>query len=180
MKNISVHEFHCVIARSMKERLIKLEIFRQSRGVSGIIVGIMQVLIPELEREHVWGEERMSRYMNVCEDPEEERKHIHVYFPGELYRRLKLMHQDLNVYSIAQLLRGFLEFFLDLAGVYGDKVLSVIRREFARWKKEKEATKLSPGREIRQLWRIFQHLPAPQRLITLYDKNFSPFWILKV
>jgi hypothetical protein len=180
MEGKSVHEFHCVIARGMKEKLKGLEIFREAGGLSGVIVRIMQVLIPELEEEHTWGEERMSRYMNVCDDPEEVRENVHVYFPGELYRRLKLMHQDLNVYSIAQLLRGFLEFFLDLVEIYGNKVLSMLKEKYDNWEKIKRETRKKPEEALRQLWLIFQHLPPPQRHITLYDSNFSPFWILKV
>ena len=54
----------------------------------------------------------MSKYMNVCDDPDVTRDHVHVYVPIGLYRELKLLHQGLNFYSIAQFVRGLLEWFL--------------------------------------------------------------------
>jgi len=180
MQEESVHDFHFVLTEEMKKKLTGLDLFEGAKGLSGRIVRILQTLIPVLEKEHKWGEQRMSRYMNVCDDPEEVREHVHVYVPGELYRRLKAMHQDLNAYSIAQLVRGFLEFFLGMVERYGDGVRWMLKRVFAHWKKEKNTTKLGLRKFLRQLVIIIQNLPGKNRLITIYDRNFSPFWILRV
>ena len=114
MNRPHVHVFHFVIDRVMKNKLKNLDIFKGSGNLSGIIVRIFSLLAPLIKKEHKWGEQRVSRYLPVCDDPDEIREHVQVYIPGKLYRELKLLHADLNCFSIAQLARGFLRFFLDL------------------------------------------------------------------
>ncbi|MBN2441425.1 MAG: hypothetical protein JXJ04_08760, partial [Spirochaetales bacterium] len=106
--------------------------------------------------------------------------HVHVYVPDELYRELKLLHQDLNFYSIAQLVRELLDFFLGLVDVYKNKVFIELKKIFARWKAEDEETRLTPRESIRQLLKLIRFLPGKNRLITIYDNNYSPFWILRI
>ena len=110
MTELALHDFHCVLDRNMKEKLRDLDILKGVRGVSGKIVRILQVLIPVIRRELKWGEQRLSRYMNVCDDPDVERDHVHVYVPEGLYRELKLLHHGLDFYSIAQFVRELLDY----------------------------------------------------------------------
>jgi hypothetical protein len=53
----------------MKKKLIDLAIFKEIGSLSGVIAKILLLLIPVLEQEHKWGEQRMSRYMLVNKDP---------------------------------------------------------------------------------------------------------------
>ncbi|MBN2444115.1 MAG: hypothetical protein JXJ04_22315 [Spirochaetales bacterium] len=175
-----VHDFHFVMDKKMKTRLKRMEFHFKRKSFSGIVVKIIEVLFPVIRKEHKWGEQRMSRYKAVCDDPGEVREDIHVYFPGEVYRKLKLLHQDLNFYSIAQLLRELVEFFLGLVDVYGREVFRVLDRNFAGWRSEEEDTRLTSRKAIRQLFKIIRFLPGKERLITVYDNNFSPFWILRI
>lgn len=175
-----LHEFHFVIAGSMEKSLKNLDIWGGFRSLSGIIVKVLSLLAPLVKREHKWGEQRMSRYMPVSGNPDEKRAHVHVYLPGNVYRWLKLMHQDLNVFSIAQLVRDFLEVFLEFVDVYGDDVVEELERLFKGWNKEGEKTRLTTREFVRQLLRIIRHLPGQDRLINVYDGQFSPFWILRL
>ena len=180
MTELSLHDFHCVIDRNMKEKLRDLNIFKAVRGVSGIVVRIIQVLIPVIRRELKWGEQRMSKYMNVCDDPDVERDHVHVYVPDGLYRELKLLHQGLNFYSIAQFVRGLLEWFLwFVEGCEGD-VLQELQELFTEWEAIKKETRLTLIGYMRQLFTIIHHLPDKNRLITVYNQHYSPFWVLRV
>jgi hypothetical protein len=180
MQETYVHDFHCVLDRGTKERLMDLEVFKESRGLSGAIVNILKVLSPVVKDEHTWGEERMGRYMPVCEDADEIREDVHVYMPGEMYRELKLLHQDLNVYSIAQLVRGFIGWFFEFVdGCEGDPFME-LEKMFSRWEKEEEETRLTPREYLRQLFTILRHLPGKNRLVNIYDRKFSPFWILRM
>ena len=180
MTDLSLHDFHCVLDRNMKEKLADLDIFMAVRGVSGIVVRILQVLIPVIRRELKWGEQRMSKYMNVCDNPNVARDHVHVYIPNGLYRELKLLHQGLNFYSIAQFVRGLLEWFLGFAeGCEGD-VLQELQKLFKRWTAQKKETRLKLKEYIRQLFTIIQHLPGKNRLITISNQNYSPFLVLRV
>ena len=172
-----IHVFHFVMDNGMKKNLKNLEIFKKSKSLSGIIVKIFSLLAPIIKKEHKWGKQRVSRYLPVCNDPDEIREHVQVYFPEKLYRQLKLIHQDLNVYSIAQLIRGFLRFFLALAKEYGNNVLQELKKLFKQWKKEDSNTRLTPRQIVRQLLIIIQHFSGKNRLINIYDRQFSPSWI---
>ena len=175
-----LHEFHFVLDRSMKKNLMGLKLYQKLGNLSGVITRILSLISPVIKREHKWGEQRKSRYLPVCNDPEEIREHMHVYFPEKVYREFKLMHQDLNYYSIAQLVREFLRYFLDLVQEYKDKTLDELQRLFRQWKKENKRINLTPRKIIRQLWKIIQHLPDQTGLINIYCKDFSPFWIFRL
>ena len=174
-----LHEFHFIITRSMKERLKNFDVFKGFRSLSGIIVKVLSALAPILRREHKWGEQQMSRYMPVCDNPDEIREHVHVYLPEDLYRELKLMHQDLNVFSIAQIVRKFLEIFLGLCEKYGNTVFKKLEKMYSQWKREAGKTSLTQRQYLRQLWKILLHIQEGNRTVTVYDRYFSPFWILR-
>ncbi|MBN2440726.1 MAG: hypothetical protein JXJ04_05255 [Spirochaetales bacterium] len=175
-----VHDFHFVINQEMKEKLKNLDFIMKSGTLSGIMVKILHVLTPIIGKEHKWGDQRFSKYTAVCDDPEETREHVHMYVPVELYRELKLLHQDLNVYSIAQLVRELLRFFLDLVEVYKNDVFKELEKIFTRWRSEDEETRPSSGNLMRQLWRVIQLLPGKNRLVTVYNTNYSPLWVLRI
>jgi hypothetical protein len=180
MLNDDKHEFHFMMNRGMKERIRGLEIFRVYKGLSRVIVEILGVLAPVMREEHKWGEQRWTRYRCICNDPDEIRDSVHVYMPKKLYRKLKLLHQDLNFYSIAQLVRGFIEWFLVFAeGCKGD-VLQELKKIFVKWKTQRKQTRLTVREYLRQLETIIRHLPGRDRLVTIYNHDFSPFWILRM
>ena len=176
----NVHDFHFVIDREMKKKLNSLVLFQKSKSLSGIMVKILQLLTPVIGKEHKWGKQRFSRYQAVCDNPEEIREHVHMYVPDELYRELKLLHQDLNFYSIAQLVRGLVNFFLGLVEVYKNEVFLELEKSFARWRSEDEETRLTSREFMRQLWKIIRFLPGKNRLVTVYNDEYSPFWVLRI
>jgi hypothetical protein len=180
MISSEVHEFHFVIGKSMKKRLENLDIFKEIMSLSESIVKILSLLAPVIKQEHKWGKQRMSRYMYVSPDPAEKRMHVHAYLPVDLYRKLKLIHQDLNFFSIAQIVRGFLVVFLVLVRKHGDNIFKKLEQMYKKWEKMADESRLTLRQYIRQLWIVIQHLPEKQRLITVYDEHFSPFWILRL
>ena len=175
-----LHEFHFILDTGMKEELKNLSIYKELGSLSGIIVKILWLIGLVIRREHKWGEQRESRYMPVCDNPDELREHVHVYFPRELYRELKLLHADLNCFSIAQLVREFLRIFLDLVKEFGNNVFMELERMFKVWNEEIDKTRLTPRGYIRQLWKVIQHLPGKNRLVNMYNGQFSPFWIFRL
>jgi hypothetical protein len=180
MRDVSVHDFHFMSTREMKDKLRDLNVFKGVRSVSGVIVRILEVLTPVIGKELKWGEQRMSRYRNVCDNPEAVREDVHVYVPQGLYRELKMLHHGLNFYSIAQFVRELIECFLGFVeGCQGD-VLSELERLFASWREEKELSRLTLKEYMRQLFTIIRHLPGKNRLITIYNQQYSPFWVLRV
>ena len=175
-----LYEFHFVMGRDMKKDFMNMAKHEQLGSLSGVIVKILSLLGPALEKEHKWGKQRMSRYLPVTGNPDEKREHVHLYLPGIIYSQLKLMHQDLNFYSIAQLIREFLEFFLGMFEVYGDDVFQKLGRVFKKWSEEEAKNRLTPRKFIRQLNRILRHLPGKNRLINIYNGHYSPFWVFRL
>jgi hypothetical protein len=100
--------------------------------------------------------------------------------PEALYRELKLMHQDLNFYSIAQMVREFLEWFLGFVDKCAGDALEELKKIFSQWAKEEANTKLTLREYVRQLFRIVQHLPGKNRWVNIYNRDFSPFWIFRM
>lgn len=106
--------------------------------MSGVIVQILPLLSPLLKKKHKWGKQKKSWHLQVSSRPKEIREHVHAYLPGEVYRELKLMHQDLNYYSIAQLVREFLRLFLYLVKRFGDNVFLGLQNIYKQWHEEDE------------------------------------------
>jgi hypothetical protein len=180
MEDVSIHDFHCLLARDMKEKLRNLKVFKGTRGISGIIVRILQLLTPVIGQEYKWGDQRCAKYMNVCDDPDVVRDHVHVYVPDSMYRELKLLHQGLNFYSIAQFVRGLLEWFLNFVeGCEGD-ALKELREVFGNRAAEKKESRLTIREYMRQLLKIIRHLPGKNRLITIYNQDYSPFRVMRI
>ncbi|MBN1699328.1 MAG: hypothetical protein JW881_17545 [Spirochaetales bacterium] len=175
-----LHEFHFVLSDSMRNKLNSLKLFGPKRSLSGVIIGIMSLVDPLIVREHQWGRQRMSRYQSVSDNPDERRRHAHVYFTEDVYRKIKLLHADLNCFSIAQLLRWLLEVFLVMMEKYGNKVIDEFEKRFRQWSSEEKSIQQIPQKKLRQLFRIIQHLPGRNSLISMYMDSYSPFWILRL
>ena len=163
METGCLHDLHLVMGRGMKEELRDLDLYKESGSLSGVVVRVLALLGPVMEREHKWGEQRFAKYL-----------------PERVYRRVKLMHADLNWYSMAQMVRGLLKFFIGLVKEYGDDVYKELRKWFRRWKEESDKNRLTPRRFMRQLLRIIRHLPGQDRLVTVYNGEYSPFWVFRL
>jgi hypothetical protein len=170
------HKFHFVIPESMREKIKNLDVFQKSMGFSKTVGEILSELAPVIRVEHDWGEQRMSKYTYVSEDPDEPRDHVCVYLDEDVYRELKMIHHDLNVYSIAQIIRGVCEFFLELVDEFGIDVFDVLARNYERWEKDAEECRLTHRQKAALLLQIIPLLPGNRGLLTMYDKHFAPFY----
>ncbi|MBN1698543.1 MAG: hypothetical protein JW881_13595 [Spirochaetales bacterium] len=175
-----IHEFHFLITDKMKKQLKTVQLFGTGGSLSGMIVGIMSLIDPLIIKEHLWGNQRMSRYQPVSRQPDENREHVHVYFQEDMYRKIKLLHADLNCFSIAQLVRWLLELFLALVEEYGDRVIEKLKKRFKQWDIEEKNIQQTPQRKLRQLSKIIQHTPGSNRLLSIYTGHYYPFWILRL
>ncbi|MBN1700170.1 MAG: hypothetical protein JW881_21845 [Spirochaetales bacterium] len=180
MAESDTHEFHFIITDIMKEKLHNLTLFGSGRSISGVIVGILSCIDPLIIKEHKWGRQRMSRYRTVSDNPDESREHVHVYFSEDMYRKIKLLHADLNYFSIAQFLRGLLELFITMVEEYGNNIIEEFENIYKQWGIEEKKLQQSSRRNLRQLFKIIQHLQGRKRSISLYTSHYSPFWILRL
>ena len=167
------HLFHFIMDSGMIDELLQLDLLQETGDFSDLIVEILQRLYPVIENRHFSGNELSSRYMPVNADRKLARSSVLVDLPERLYRRLKLMHQDLNVYSIAQLVRGFLRLYLNFVKWHGEKADEEIDMlcEISRHRNRA----LPRGYEL-----LKQLLPASvlqcikMSFFTLYSRDFSP------
>jgi hypothetical protein len=173
------HEFHFVIGRKMRNSLEQLNVFKEPMGLSGIIVRILTALTPVIKVEHTWGKQRKSKYKPVT-DIMEEREHVHAYLDEDIYRELKLVHHDLNFYSIAQIVRMFLGLFLRLVDKYGNDIFRVLEKLQKRWKEKVKENHLTLRKKLRHLYKIIRSNPGKHELLTVYDTHFTPFWMLRL
>jgi hypothetical protein len=97
-----------VIGRKLKKSLENLPEFDRGMGAADLIGRILSHFVPLMEKEHQRCEQQYSRYRFVSPDPKEKRDHINVDLPEKAYRFLKVMHQDMNFYSIGQIIRRYL------------------------------------------------------------------------
>jgi hypothetical protein len=180
-----VHDFHFILDHRTKEQLFSNVIIRNTKiSLSNLIKRIIRDLIPIIRAEHQYGNQRVSKYKNVAEYPDGVVEHVHVYFFEPVYRELKCLHNDLNFYSIAQLVRYILRVFLELVEEYGRSLWLTLRMKGRRWAQEKKAIEWSTPIKLRQLYWILSNEASINKsigfIVTIYDRNFEPFWILRL
>ncbi|MBN2534852.1 MAG: hypothetical protein JXB88_18370, partial [Spirochaetales bacterium] len=100
--------------------------------------------------------------------------------PENLYRKLKLIHHDLNFFSMGQIVRFFIVVFFNLVDEYKEDVLEELERMYKEWEKEVKNSRLTLREYIRQLMIVVQHLCPRKRIITVYNHHFMPFWRLRL
>ncbi|MBN1698221.1 MAG: hypothetical protein JW881_11965 [Spirochaetales bacterium] len=174
------HEFHIIMTDTMIAKLLNVHLFGSRYSLSGVIVGIISLIDPLIITEHRWGKQRMSRYQPVSDNPDEKRVHAHVYFTEDEYRKIKMLHADLNCFSIAQLVRWLLELFLALIEEFGDRLIEELKKRFQQWSTEDNRIQQNHRGNLRQLSKIIQHLPGRNRLLSIYTSHYTPFWILRL
>jgi hypothetical protein len=113
---------------------------------------------------------RESRYKKIAGD-KEKRYHIHVYIPEAMYRQLKQMHEYLNFYSMAQILREIIEIYLrELLNNGIKKTVKKFMGIIRNWEKRKFVWK---DKEI--LRQLSLSSPPALTIAVKYDKNFHPY-----
>jgi hypothetical protein len=166
------YNFHFVMDTDMIKELKKLNLHHETHSFSDLIVTIFSKLAPGLENKYFYGTQMESRYKLVSNKPETLRKHVHVYMPHYLYRQLKLLHQDLNYYSIAQLVREFLRFFLDLVKEFGENYQEELLNILEKWENE-NSKKQFTKKSYKQLLQFIQENSSIVRLLSIYSNIYT-------
>ena len=178
--HVSDHRFHFVLGSELRKNLERLPLFDKEEGVSRLIERIIERFVPMLEKDHQRAEQKMSEYKLVSPDLRESREHMYVELPEVVYRLLKIMHQDCDYYSIAQIIRGYLELFLEYAGLYGEGTFEVLHKMFCKWQEKDNKNRLTTDEYLAQLRVFLSYLPGRNRLLTLYKWDYSPFKIFRL
>ncbi len=174
-----LYKFHFKMDAEMTEKLEKAPLFNKAGNLSKLIDKILMMLAPAIERKHLKGKQMLSKYQLVHENLNIKRKSVFVYLPDYRYRQLKLLHQDLNFYSIAQLLRLMLGVFLDFVAEFGDEVEQKLMLLYRKWK-VKRADRKYKWKPIEELLHFIYLKPQYSLFLTLYNKKFQPISIYKL
>ena len=105
---------------------------------------------------------------------------VHLYIPETVYRQLKMIHHDLDFFSMAQLVRFVIAVYLDLHDLYGERLGIELARLFRQWEKEGIVQRRGKFRAVRQLLQFATKMPGNCSIFTLYNKHFAPFWIFRL
>ncbi len=155
-----IHNFHFKIEISSIERLKKINNIKL-KSLSGIIKYIIKLSYKFIEKSHYFDNEENSCYKKINTN-----KNIHIYLQEEDYRRLKQIHQDLNYFSIAQILRKIINKFLYYYEKYGlEKLL----------KKINILTKMITLKFVNKIYKN-KHMYHKSYYSITYNKKFSPIY----
>jgi hypothetical protein len=175
------HEYHIVLAEGMVLELKELGLYKETKNLSKVIEKILTIFVPAVEVEQEWGKQRKSKYRYISADPEEQRIDVAVYLPEIIYRQLKQVHNDLDFYSIAQIVREFVELFFSFVKKYGDEgVFPYLEGEFKRWEEDTHESRLTIYEFVPHILEIIRFLPNIKGMITIYDENFVPFYYYRL
>ncbi|HOJ63699.1 MAG TPA: hypothetical protein PLE45_04690 [Spirochaetota bacterium] len=116
-------KFEFVLNKSLFERIEYLK-EKKTKNLSVIVREIILLIIPVLRIKHIYEDRRYKDYkfINATEK-------IRVFLPEEIYNELKLVHDQLNSFSIATLIRELLEIYFSGIETYGEeKFMKMIQK----------------------------------------------------
>jgi len=114
-------EFNFMINEELNN---KLKDYCEQRNIpcSKAINKIIKIMLPIIKKHHFFSKENNCKYKIIIAV-----KKIHSHLDKRLYRELKLVHSNLNFYSIAILVRYLLKKFFELLEKKNGRVKSVKR-----------------------------------------------------
>ncbi len=147
------HDFHFVINKKMRKKIINYS-KKRKKSISKTILEIINII------SGLWKKNDIScrdncKYSKINWD-----SHIHLYLEESDYIKLKQLHSEYNVFSIAKLIRKMISFFFELFlktnDTNNDKVI-------------KEQKKYLPSKFIYNLDKLFSFIEGCKQLS--YNKN---------
>jgi hypothetical protein len=166
-----LHDYHFKLNEESKKKLKKIS---EDMGVSlsATIVVLFEKFLPFVEKNHFNSKEKDSKY-KIIANPKEKRFSVHSYIPENLYRKMKHLHHDLNIFSMAQVVRKMIDLFIFGYLKYGlNKFIEVLNKINDIWKNKKEFYKNRKIIFMRQLFRESINFPS---ILINYGNNSQPY-----
>ncbi len=123
-------EFDFVLNQDLFEKINNLK-NKKDKDFSTLIREIIIFMLPVLKRKHLFEKRRDKdyRFINATH-------RIRIYIPEEVYNELKLVHDHINSFSIAILIRELLELYFAGIEVEGEEEFA---KRMEEWQKEIES-----------------------------------------
>jgi hypothetical protein len=164
------HDYHFKLN---EESLMKLTEISMDLGfsLSKTIVVLFENFLPFVEKNHLMTKGKDSKY-RIIANSKEKRYSVHCYMTENLYRKMKQLHHDLNVYSLAQIIRKMIDLFIFGCNKYGiiKFIDSLVKIKFV-WRNKKECYKKENTIFMRQLSKKIIHFSY---ILINYDINSQP------
>jgi hypothetical protein len=133
--NPKMTPYHFKMDIQLMDKLTDLELFQETECLSETIKRILLQLYAEIEKEDYKEKQRFSEYKLINDDKTLKRVNVIVILPDFLYRRLKSLHDVLNYYSMAQLVRDLLWLYLGIVDDCGEGYKDEIMHKANKWAK---------------------------------------------
>lgn len=143
-------DFHFTANSIMKNKILQFG-KKYNYNISQTIRSVVKTVSFYLDRKHYFEEEDRNVYSKVYADCE-----VHLYISEEEYRKIKIIHANMNFYSMAKLVRWMIELFFDVADRLGNKVYQYFNMERTDFLKKLENSR----RIVKQSSRIKSNIPA--------------------
>ena len=178
-KKSKITTFHFKMDILMMDKLTDCELFQETQNLSETISRILILLFTIIEKVDMDGIQRFSKYKLINEDKTIKRKHVIVKIPDFMYRRLKSLHDVLNYYSMAQLMRWLLRVFLDLVSKFGDAYGEELMRLANEWVKFSKNSQFIL-KYINQLITFQGKIKKIIKDFNIYTLHFSPYRVFRL
>ena len=123
-------EFDFVLNQNLFEKINNLK-DKKDKDLSTLIREIIIFMLPILKRKHLFEKRRNKDYKFINAT-----YRIRIYIPEEVYNELKLVHDHINSFSIAILIRELLEIYFAGIEVEGEEEFA---KRIEEWQKEIES-----------------------------------------
>ena len=164
-----IHVLHLKINEGLRSKLKKFA-KNNKKSMSLTIVNIVEKVFPFIEKNHISFQDKKSKYKLITNN-KEKRYSILVYFPMDFYRKLKHIHHDLNFFSIAQIVRKIIIYYLNSVDKYGINDLRMkLKRIAEKWVCQKKLWKNKNDKFLIQLYKKIQN----NYLQITYDLHSKP------
>jgi hypothetical protein len=176
---IEMTSFHFKMDILMMDNITDLQLFEKTQSISGTIKQILMQLFARIEKEDYKNKQRFSKYRLIHDKKEVKRVHVNVKLPEFLYRRLKTLHDTLNYYSMAQLIRDLLEWYLKLVKDFGEDFGEELIRLANEWAMFSRNSKFLIE-YIKQLLTFEGDIIEITEKFNKYSLNFSPYRVFQL
>ena len=112
-----LHDLHFVITKKDFEWIL-LKAKELDESISSVVRIMLFYMMPFVDLNWLKSKSRKSKYKILDKKPKD-RFHVHCYVSEEIYQHLKSVHKDLDFYSISQIARLVVKYFLHGVRKYG-------------------------------------------------------------
>ncbi len=123
-------EFDFVLNQSLFDKIKNLK-DKKNKDLSVLVREIILLMIPILRKKHIYEKRREKDYKFINAT-----HRIRIYIPEEVYNELKLVHDHINSFSIAILIRELLEIYFAGIEIEGEEEFI---KKIEEWQKEIES-----------------------------------------